>query len=198
MDDKRKITKFKDIKNIMLDDENEKELIDNKSNDNESNNNKSQLQNLLFKYIKEIDDFKTRVEKKYYDQDIKDVNFSMKSTYTWLSEGLDITSNHGDKMSIFEENDPIIEYDEIDINNPREEIEIEIYQTETTYDKFKGKIYKDNDGYYINSYKKEGNFIFDSIQELLDFYCSRDEIYIKFNPYGEFKDSNRLVKYKFI
>ena len=26
--------------------------------------NKSQLQNLLFKYIKEIDDFKTRVEKK--------------------------------------------------------------------------------------------------------------------------------------
>lgn len=195
MDDKKKITKFKDIKNIMLDDDNksEKELMDNKSN-----NNKSQLQNLLFKYIKEIDDFKTRVEKKYYDQNIKDVTFSMKSTYTWLGEGLDITSNHGDKMSIFEENDPIIEYDEIDINNPREEIEIEIYQTETTYDKFKGKIYKDNDGYYINSYQKEGNLIFNSIQELLDFYCDRDEIYIKFNPYGEFKDSNRSVKYKLI
>lgn len=195
MDDKRKITKFKDIKNIMLDDDNKskKELMDNESNDNES-----QLQNLLFKYIKEIDDFKTRIEKKYYDQDIKDVNFSIKSTYTWLGEGLDITSNHGDKMSIFEENDPIIEYDEIDINNPREEIEIEIYQTETTYDKFKGKIYKDNDGYYINSYQKEGNLIFNSIQELLDFYCDRDEIYIKFNPYGEFKDSNRSVKYKLI
>ena len=195
MDDKRKITKFKDIKNIMLDDDNKskKELMDNESNDNES-----QLQNLLFKYIKEIDDFKTRIEKKYYDQDIKDVNFSIKSTYTWLGEGLDITSNHGDKMSIFEENDPIIEYDEIDINNPREEIEIEIYQTETTYDKFGGKIYKDNDGYYINSYQKEGNLIFNSIQELLDFYCDRDEIYIKFNPYGEFKDSNRSVKYKLI
>lgn len=195
MDDKRKITKFKDIKNIMLDDDNKskKELMDNESNDNES-----QLQNLLFKYIKEINDFKTRIEKKYYDQDIKDVNFSIKSTYTWLGEGLDITSNHGDKMSIFEENDPIIEYDEIDINNPREEIEIEIYQTETTYDKFKGKIYKDNDGYYINSYQKEGNLIFNSIQELLDFYCDRDEIYIKFNPYGEFKDSNRSVKYKLI
>lgn len=195
MDDKKKITKFKDIKNIMLDDDNksEKELMDNKSN-----NNKSQLQNLLFKYIKEIDDFKTRVEKKYYDQNIKDVTFSMKSTYTWLGEGLDITSNHGDKMSIFEENDPIIEYDEIDINNPREEIEIEIYQTETTYDKFKGKIYKDNDGYYINSYQKEGNLIFNSIQELLDFYCDRDEIYIKFNPYGEFKDSERFFEFKIL
>lgn len=195
MDDKRKITKFKDIKNIMLDDDNksEKELMDNKSNDNES-----QLQNLLFKYIKEIDDFKTRIEKKYYDQDIKDVNFSIKSTYTWLGEGLDITSNHGDKMSIFEENDPIIEYDEIDINNPREEIEIEIYQTETTYDKFKGKIYKDNDGYYLRSYHKEENLIFNSIEELLDFYCKRDEIYQKFDSYGSFDDSERFFEFKIL
>lgn len=160
--------------------------------------NKSQLQNLLFKYIKEIDDFKTRVEKKYYDNDIKDVSFSIKSTYTWLGEGLDITSNYGDKMSIFEENDPIIEYDEIDINNPREEIQLEIYQTETTFDQFKGTIYKNNDGYYIKSYQKEDNLTFDSIQELLDFYCKRDEIHLNFDPYGPFLDSNRSIEYEVI
>ena len=160
--------------------------------------NKSQLQNLLFKYIKEIDDFKTRVEKKYYDNDIKDVSFSIKSTYTWLGEGLDITSNYGDKMSIFEENDPIIEYDEIDINNPSEEIQLEIYQTETTFDQFKGTIYKNNDGYYIKSYQKEDNLTFDSIQELLDFYCKRDEIHLNFDPYGPFLDSNRSIEYEVI
>ena len=160
--------------------------------------NKSQLQNLLFKYIKEIDDFKIRVEKKYYENDIKDVSFSIKSTYTWLGEGLDITSNYGDKMSIFEENDPIIEYDELDINNPREEIQLEIYQTETTFDQFKGTIYKNNDGYYIKSYQKEDNLTFDSIQELLDFYCKRDEIHLNFDPYGPFLDSNRSIEYEVI
>lgn len=158
--------------------------------------NKSQLQNLLFKYIKEIDDFKTRVEKKYYNNDIKDVSFSIKSTYTWLGEGLNITSNYGDKMSIFEENDPIIEYDELDINNPREEIQLEIYQTETTFDQFKGTIYKNHDGYYIKSYQKEDNLTFDSIQELLDFYCKRDEIHLNFDPYGPFLDSNRSIEYE--
>lgn len=158
--------------------------------------NKSQLQNLLFKYIKEIDDFKIRVEKKYYDNDIKNVSFSIKSTYTWLGEGLDITSNYGDKMSIFEENDPIIKYDEIDINNPREEIQLEIYQTETTFNQFKGTIYKNNDGYYIKSYQREDNLTFDSIQKLLDFYCKRDEIHLNFDPYGPFLDSNRSIEYE--
>ena len=191
MTDKRKNTNFKNVKSIILDDDkNEK-----KSN-NKSDNNKLQLQNLLFKYIKEIDDFKTRVEKKYYDNDIKNVTFSIKSTYTWLGEGLDITSNYGDKMSIFEENDPIIEYDEIDINNPREEIQLEIYQTETTFDKFGGKIYKNNDGYYLNSYQKEDNLTFNSIEELLDFYCKRDEIYQKFDSYGSFDDSERFFEFK--
>ena len=99
-------------------------------------------------------------------------------------------------MSIFEENDPIIEYDEIDINNPREEIQLEIYQTETTFDKFGGKIYKNNDGYYLNSYQKEDNLTFNSIEELLDFYCKRDEIYQKFDSYGSFDDSERFFEFK--
>lgn len=182
MNDKNK---FRDIKQIILD-----------GDSNQKEQHKKSFDDLLFKYIKEIDDFKIRVEKKYYDNDIKDVSFSIKSTYTWLGEGLDITSNYGDKMSIFEENDPIIEYDELDINNPREEIQLEIYQTETTFDQFKGTIYKNNDGYYIKSYQKEDNLTFDSIQELLDFYCKRDEIYTKFNPHGSFEKSKRSVEFK--
>lgn len=177
--------KFKDIKKIILDGDFEQQEKD-----------KRRPEDLLIKYIKEINDFKTRVEKKYHDNGIKNVSFSMESSYTWLGEGLDIESNHGDKMSIFEENDPIIEYDEIDINNPREEIQLEIYQTETTFDQFKGTIYKNNDGYYIKSYQKEDNLTFDSIQELLDFYCKRDEIYTKFNPHGSFEKSKRSVEFK--
>lgn len=184
MNDKNK---FKDIKQIILDGDSEQQ-----------EKYKQRPDDLLIKYIKEINDFKTRVEKKYRDNGIKNVNFSMESSYTWLGEGLDIESNHGDKMSIFEERDPIIKYDEIDVNNPREEIQLEIYQTETTYNKFGGIIYKDNNGYYINSYQKEGNLIFDSVQELLDFYCKRDEIYQKFDSYGSFDDSERFFEFKIL
>lgn len=184
MDNKNK-NKFKNIKQIILDGDSEQQEKD-----------KRRPEDLLIKYIKEINDFKTRVEKKYRDNGIKDVSFSMESSYTWLGEGLDIESNHGDKMSIFEEREPVIEYDEIDVNNPKEEIEIEIYQTETLYEKFGGKIYKDNDGYYLRSYHKEENLIFNSIEELLDFYCKRDEIYQKFDSYGSFDDSERFFEFK--
>lgn len=182
MNDKNK---FQDIKQIILD-----------GDSNQKEQHKKSFDDLLIKYIKEINEFKKRVEKKYFDNGIKDVSFSIQSSYTWLGEGLEIKSNHGDKMSIFEENDPIIEYDEIDINNPKEEIQLEIYQTETTFDQFKGTIYKNNDGYYIKSYQKEDNLTFDSIQELLDFYCKRDEIYQNFEPHGSFLDSNRSIEYE--
>lgn len=184
MDNKNK-NNFKNIKQIILDGDSEQQEKD-----------KKRPEDLLIKYIKEINDFKTRVEKKYRDNGIKDISFSMESSYTWLGEGLDIESNHGDKMSIFEEREPVIEYNEIDVNNPKQEIEIEIYQTETLYEKFGGKIYKDNDGYYLRSYHKEENLIFNSIEELLDFYCKRDEIYQKFDSYGSFDDSERFFEFK--
>ena len=182
MDNKNK---FKDIKQIILD-----------GNSDQKEQYKKSSEDLLIKYINEINDFKKRIEEKYHNNGINNVSFSIQSSYTWLGDDLEIKSNYGDKMSIFEERKNVIEYDEIDINNPKEEIQLEIYQTETIFDQFKGTIYKNHDGYYIKSYQKEDNLTFDSIQELLDFYCKRDEIHLNFDPYGPFLDSNRSIEYE--
>lgn len=185
MDNKNK---FKDIKQIILD-----------GNSDQKEQYKKSSEDLLIKYINEINDFKKRIEEKYHNNGINNVSFSIQSSYTWLGDDLEIKSNYGDKMSIFEENDPIIEYDEIDINNPKEEIQLEIYQTETIFDQFKGKIYKNNDGYYLElkpKYEGENHLTFNTIQELLDFYCERDEIHQNFDHYGSFLDSDRSIEYE--
>lgn len=106
MDNKNK---FKDIKQIILD-----------GNSDQTEQYKKSSEDLLIKYINEINDFKKRIEEKYHNNGINNVSFSIQSSYTWLGDDLEIKSNYGDKMSIFEERKNVIEYDEIDINNPKE------------------------------------------------------------------------------
>lgn len=141
------------------------------------------MTSLMFKYISQIENFKNRVEQKYQSISCKKVTFTIESSYTWLGEVLTIRSNYGDTMEIFEEDDPIIKYHELNIDAPDQKSRLKLKIETHIIEKYDVDICKNKNGYYVDSNvtKRLVPLYFDSIDQLVDYYVENDEYYLLFD-----------------
>lgn len=107
------------------------------------------MEDLMVKYIKEINEFKNNMQKKYQFEN-KRVQFTIQSYYTWLGEVLEISTNLGDKMTILEEDENPISYQYNEIVKIDKQLDVIITESRKDQFTYTGTIYHSECGYFVN------------------------------------------------
>lgn len=150
------------------------------------------MEDLIIKYIKEINAFKLDMQNKYRLEN-KDVNFIMHSEYTWVGEVLKIETNFGDKMTIFHEDarEPI-RYDYNDeVFSPFKQYNVSVKENYFKTYNYEVIVYQDDKGYFVEENHKKiyGKSIQSLIKKLTDDYDLDQFLITTYDDYAKNQDN---------